>query len=275
VLFLFAALAVVVLYFALLGLMWMQQERIVFQPPIVLRGLFAQRAVGDHVRQVSYRAVDGTDLFAFLVGDPARAERTLLAFHGNADLARHLIPWAEAATSVADVAVLIPEIRGYDGLAGRPTYLAAADDARAAREYLVGSLGVNGDRVIYFGHSLGSAIAAELARENPPTALLLQSPFSSARAMARRMALPFLTTFWPIVSRVHYDTVQRVKDMSVPVWVAHGTRDHVVPVHMGKEVFESAAVKGELLLVPGAGHNDVAERAPHEYWNWLRMAVRS
>ena len=274
-LFLLAALAVVVLYFVLLGLMWLQQERIVFQPPIVLRGLFSPRPFGDHVRQVSYRAEYGTQLFGYLVGDPSQADRTLVAFHGNADLARNLIPWAEAVIGVADVAVLLPEIRGYDGLSGRPTYQAAALDARAARDYVGGPLGVASDRVVYFGHSLGSAIAAELARENPPTALLLQSPFSSAKAMARRMIMPFLTTFWPIVSRVHYDTKQRVRELTVPVWVAHGTRDRVVPVHMGKEVFESAAVKGELLLVPGAGHNDVAERAPDEYWHWLRLAVSS
>ena len=273
-LFLLAALAVVV-YFVLLGLMWMQQERIVFQPPIVLRGFFSPPAFGDHVRQVSYRAQDGTDLFAFVIGDPVRARRTLLAFHGNADLARNLVPWAEAVTGVSDVAVVVPEIRGYDGLSGRPTYEAAAADARAARAYLAGQLGVDGDRIVYFGHSLGSAIAAELAAEDPPAALLLQSPFSSAKAMARRMALPFLTTFWPIVSRVHYDTVQRVSELTVPVWVAHGTRDRVVPVRMGREVFESAAVKGQLLLVPGAGHNDVAECAPREYWQWLRLAVNS
>lgn len=272
-LFLIAALAVVV-YFVLLGLMWLQQERIVFQPPI-FRGFFAPPAVSDHVRQVSYRAEDGTSLFAFLIGDPARAERLLLAFHGNADLARHLIPWGREAASLAGVAVLLPEIRGYDGLSGRPTYLAAALDARAALEYVTGPLGVNGNRVVYFGHSLGSAIAAELADVRPPAALLLQSPFSSAKAMARRMALPFLTTFWPIVSRVHYDTVQRVRHLSVPVWVTHGTRDHVVPVYMGKEVFEAAAVKGELLIVSGAGHNDVAECSPNDYWRWLRTAVHS
>jgi hypothetical protein len=274
-LFLLAALAVVVVYLLLLGLMWLQQERIVFQPPIVLRGLLSPRPVGEHVRHVSYRAEDGTDLFGYLVGDHTQAGRVLVAFHGNADLARNLIPWAQGVTKVANVAVLLPEIRGYDGLSGRPTYLAAAVDARAAREYVLGPLGVSGDRIVYFGHSLGSAIAAELARENPPTALLLQSPFSSAKAMARRMALPFLTTFWPVVSRVHYDTIQRVKELNVPVWVSHGLKDRVVPVYMGKEVYEAAAVKGELLLVPGAGHNDVAECAPHEYWNWLRMAVSS
>jgi len=275
VLFLFAVLTAVAVYFVVLGLLWMQQERIVFQPPIVLRGLFPPPPVGERVRQVSYRAEDGTKLFAFLVGDPAHAAQMLVAFHGNADLARNLIPWAEAANHAANVAVFLPEIRGYDGLSGRPTYLAAAGDARAALNYVVDDLGVSGDHVAYFGHSLGSAIAAELAREEPPTALLLQSPFTSARAMARRMIVPGLTYFWPIVSRVHYDTVQRVRDLAVPVWVSHGLRDRVVPVWMGEEVFEAAKVKGELLLVPGAGHNDVAEAAPVEYWNWFRSALGS
>jgi fermentation-respiration switch protein FrsA (DUF1100 family) len=242
---------------------------------MVLRGLFSPPPIGERVRQVSYRAEDGTELFGFLVGDPGHAAQMLVAFHGNADLARNLIPWAEAATRAANVAVLLPEIRGYDGLSGRPTYLAAASDARAARNFVVENLGVPNNHVAYFGHSLGSAIAAELAREQPPTALLLQSPLSSARAMARRMVVPGITYFWPIVSRVHYDTVQRVRDLAVPVWVAHGLRDRVVPVRMGKEVFEAAAVKGELLLVPGAGHNDVADAAPAEYWNWFRNALGS
>jgi len=74
---------------------------------------------------------------------------------------------------------------------------------------------------------------------------------------------------------VHYDTVQRVHELAIPVWVTHGLRDRVVPVQMGKEVYDAAKVKGELLLVPGAGHNDVAELAQDEYWNWFRRAVSS
>jgi fermentation-respiration switch protein FrsA (DUF1100 family) len=89
------------------------------------------------------------------------------------------------------------------------------------------------------------------------------------------MALPGLTLFWPIVSRVHYDTIGRVAVLPVPVSVAHGLRDLVVPARMGREVFEAAAVKGELLLVRGAGHNDVAERAPEAYWRWFQQAVLS
>jgi pimeloyl-ACP methyl ester carboxylesterase len=271
---LLVGLSAVAVYLLLLGLLWLQQERIVFQPPVVFRA-FGSRANAADVRQVAYRAEDGTELFAFVVGSLERADQVLLAFHGNADLARNLIPWARSASSVADIVVVLPELRGYDGLQGRPTYLDAARDARAARRFVVDELHTPDDRIAYFGHSLGSAIATELASENTPTALLLQSPFSSARAMAGRMMLPGLTLFWPIVSRVHYDTAARVHELRAPVFVAHGLRDVIVPVSMGQAVFDAAAVKGQLLLVPDAGHNDVSERAPSAYWSWFRAGLKS
>ena len=268
---LFVALAAVVVYFLLLGILWARQERIVFQPPTVLRG--ARFDVAHGVRHVSYRAADDVELFGYLVGDETRAERLLIAFHGNADLAHNLIAWAATATQTASVAVLLPELRGYGGLLGRPTYLGAASDARGAARFVTDVLQIPLERCAYFGHSLGSAIATELAAESRPAALLLQSPFSSARAMARRMALPGLTLFWPLVSRVHYDTLERVASLPIPVSVAHGLRDLIVPARMGREIYEAAAVKGELLLVRGAGHNDVADRAPEEYWRWFQRAL--
>ena len=262
-----------VVYLLLLGVLWQHQERIVFQPPPASAGPTVRYAGSEQVRQVSYRADDELELFAFLVGDVDRADHVLIAFHGNADLARFLVPWAQAVTRVASVAVLLPELRGYDGLPGRPTYQDAARDARAARHFVARQLEVSDDRVAYFGHSLGSAIAAELAAESLPFALLLQSPFSSARAMARRMAVPGLSLFWPLVSRVHYDTERRVRSLAAPVSVAHGTRDMIVPARMGRAVYDAAGRKGALLLVPGAGHNDIAERAPADYWSWFRAAL--
>ena len=268
---LFVVLTAIVVYFLLLGILWARQERIVFQPPQVLRG--AQLDLVHGVRQVSYRTDDDVELFGYLVGDALHARRVLVAFHGNADLAHHLIPWAATAIQTAPIAVFLPELRGYAGISGRPTYLGAARDARAAARFVTEVLGIPMDRVAYFGHSLGSAIATELAVECNPVALLLQSPFTSARAMARRMALPGLTLFWPLVSRVHYDTARHVAALPVRVSVAHGLRDRIVPVRMGREIHEAAAVKGELLLVRGAGHNDIAERAPDEYWAWFDRAV--
>jgi pimeloyl-ACP methyl ester carboxylesterase len=128
--------------------------------------------------------------------------------------------------------------------------------------------------MVYFGHSLGSGVAAELAEIHPPAALLLQSPFSSARAMARLIVWPPISIVWRAVSRVHFDTTRVVSELDVAVSVAHGKRDRIVPIKMGLEVYESAKMKGELLVVEKAGHNDVAEIAGEDYWRWVIEALK-
>src|SRR5262249_49145546 len=162
----------------------------------------------------------------------------------NADLARWLVPWATEVASRNRICVMIPEYRGYDGLGGPPTYLGAARDARAAPDYLRRTVGIAPGNIGYFRHSLRTAIAVELAAAEPPRVIVLQSPFSSARDMGARMFLPGLTAFWSLVSRVHFDTVERLRPMASPVWVVHGDNDFVIPVSMGREVFAAARHKG-------------------------------
>jgi pimeloyl-ACP methyl ester carboxylesterase len=266
---LLTAVGAALLYVGLVVMLWWFQEHVVFQPPPDRDPSAAVAAA-----RVEYRASDGVSLFAYIVGE-CRADRTaVLAFHGNADLARWLVPWAARVANETGACVMIPEYRGYDGLHPFPSYTASALDARAALDYLRDTLRVPPSHIVVFGHSLGSAIAAELAAAVPPRALVLQSPFSTARAMAARMFVPGLTLFWQLISRVHFNTIARVRSLASPVWVAHGDRDVIIPVHMGREVFAAAAHKGDLLIVHGAGHNDVADVGGRAYWDWLARAIR-
>lgn len=255
-------------YVVVIVLAWMSQERIVWQPP---------RVAGPptEATRLSYSAQDGQALHAYLVGDPRRAAGLLIAFHGNAELAAWNVAWAEEVERHTGWAVLLPEYRGYGGSAGTPNYAGSGRDARAtlrtAREQLDGNI----SRIAYFGHSLGSAVAAELAAEHPPAALILLAPFTSARDMARAMRGLPLGALWGMIGRVHFDTRARVAALDAPVFVAHGERDTVVPVRMGREVYAAARVKGDLLLVPHAGHNDVPDVAGGAYWAWLTGALRS
>jgi hypothetical protein len=256
-------------YAGLLLMLWRYQERVLFQPP---------RAVRDGpvaAERVSYRAADGIELFGFLVGNCRSPRAAVIAFHGNADLSRWLVPWATRLARATDGCVLLPEYRGYDGIPGGPTYATSALDAEAAMEFLTTRLGVSHGDVVLYGHSLGSAVAAELASRDAPRALVLQSPLSTAKAMAARMGVPGISSFWRIMSRIHFDTPSRVHVLQAPVWVSHGDRDVVVPVRMGREVFAAAENKGELLVVRGAGHNDVPEVGGEPYWSWLVRAVDS
>ena len=261
------ATALVLLYIGMVSMLWYFQDQIVFQPPVASPGDVP-------ARRVTYRADDGVELFAYVVGDCRANSPVVLAFHGNADLARWFVPWATRLNHEADACVMLAEYRGYDGLAGPSTYASSARDAQAALAYARHVLGASPQQLVYFGHSLGSAVAAELAAVVPPRCLVLQSPFSSARAMSRRLFVPGLTAFWRLISRVHFDTAARVRELDAPVYVAHGDKDLIVPVTMGREVYDAARRRGELLIVKGAGHNDVAETASGAYWRWLTSAVR-
>jgi uncharacterized protein len=247
-------------------LVWWAQERILFQPPRLYEAPIESG-------RVYYEASDGQRLVAFVVGDPRASSGVLLCFHGNADLAVWQLDWAREVLRNTNHAVFLAEYRGYMSLGGSPTYSNTKLDAQAAHDHLVSAFGTDPGRITYFGHSLGSAIAAELAEIRAPRALLLQSPFSSARAMARLIVSAPVVLVWKAVSRIHFDTRQVVSRLDVPVSVAHGKRDRVVPFRMGVEVYEAAKRKGQLLLVEDAGHNDVADVGDDEYWKWVNTAL--
>jgi pimeloyl-ACP methyl ester carboxylesterase len=157
---------------------------------------------------------------------------------------------------------------------GSPSYANSALDARGALQFARRL--VPGAHLVLYGHSLGTAIATELAasmRPDAPTSLVLESPFTSALDMAARMLVPPIPWLWKRISRVHYDTRALVSQLECTVWVAHGTRDVVIPARMGRHVFAAARHAGVLLLVDGAGHNDVPEIGGERYWSWLSAAV--
>jgi len=249
------------------AIVWAFQESIAFQPP---RPPLPGKVEAD---RVSYKAQDGQPLVAYVVGDPKRANGVLLSFHGNADLAVHAIDWAQEVYRLTGYAVMLAEYRGYMNLGGRPTYTTSQLDSEAAYAFAHGDLDIPPNRIAFYGHSLGSAIAAELASRHPPSALLLESPFTSARAMSRIIGWGAVHVVWDAIARFHFDTVARVASIDAPVWVVHGVRDRLIPVQMGKEVFAAARVKGELLLVPSASHNDVILAGGPEYWRWITSAL--
>lgn len=261
------ALGLVLLYAGFVVMVWWFQERIVFQPPTA-----PVSTIG--ARRANYRTSDGVDLFAYVVGECSPTTTAVLAFHGNADVARWLVPWANNLSHLTGACVVIPEYRGYDGTSGIPSYTASSLDARAALAFLRDTLGVPAERTVFFGHSLGSAIASELTSAETPRALVLQSPFSTIRAMASRIFLPGLSGAFGLISRFHFDTIARVRGLASPVWVSHGDRDIIIPVRMGREVYAAAQHKGQLLIVHGAGHNDVPQLGGQRYWEWLSRAVR-
>jgi hypothetical protein len=153
------------------------------------------------------------------------------------------------------------DYRGYGRSTGSPDEEGTYRDARAARSALLRQDGVDEDRILYLGESLGGAVAVALAREAPPRGLVLLSTFTSVRDMGR-VHYPILpTTLVPDA----YPSLRLVRGLECPLLLMHGTADRIVPVEQGRRLFEAAPEPKRLHLFEGAGHNDLLTLAGREW----------
>ena len=160
-------------------------------------------------------------------------------------------------------AVLAVDYRGFGKSSDiAPTEAYAYEDAEAAWDYL-GRIAPARPRYIV-GHSLGGAIAAELARRRPDASgLVLEATFTSVREMIDRSAWGFLPV--GLILTQEFDTLAKLPEVKVPVLITHGTRDRIVPFEMGEKLFNAARSPKRFIRVEGAGHHNLSGAAFDEY----------
>jgi hypothetical protein len=114
--------------------------------------------------------------------------------------------------------------------------------------------GIPAGRIVLYGHSLGGAVAAELAlRRGNACALVLEGAFTSMADMAH-LEHPLILADWLLNQR--FDTAGKLARLRLPILLVHGSADTVVPTSMARQLQESAGGRSQLLLVEGAGHED-------------------
>jgi alpha-beta hydrolase superfamily lysophospholipase len=165
-------------------------------------------------------------------------------------------------------AVLAVDYRGFGKSTDvAPTEALAYEDAEAAWDYLA-KLAPGRQRFIV-GHSLGGAIATELARRRPDAAgLVLEATFTSVRDMISQSKWGFLPV--GLILNQEFNTLEKIPDVKVPVLVTHGTRDSIVPFEMGERLFEAVKAPKRFVKVEGAGHHNLSGVAFDEYSAALR-----
>ena len=188
----------------------------------------------------------------------------VLFLHGNAGNIAHRTPMARGLLRHG-LSVLLLEYRGYGGSEGSPTEEGIYQDAIAGHRFLVEIVGDPG-KIVVLGRSMGGAVAARLAAEKAPGGLILESAFTSLYDMARAL-YPFLPGFLFRRIRGRFDTVKELQRVNSPTLVVHGAEDEIVPVRMGRDLFQAARGAGsQWMEVPGAGHNDVFWVGGEEYF---------
>ena len=239
---------------ALLIVLWAAQRRLMYFP---VSGVPPLAALGlSDVRAVTFDTADGLRLNGWLFTlERAEPRGTVLVFNGNAGNRAYRVPLATALVR-RGFRVLLFDYRGFGDNPGSPSERGLAHDARAAREYLVGRRDVDATRLIYFGESLGTAVAVELAMEHPPAALILRSPFTSMADVGQYH-------YWwlpvRLLIRDRFETLQRIGRVKSPLLVIAGERDSIVPIDQSRRVHDSAVnVPKQFLSIPNADHNDDA-----------------
>jgi uncharacterized protein len=185
-------------------------------------------------------------------GAPRPGGPAVLVCNGNGGNRSMRAPLA-AALARMGLHVLVFDYRGYGGNPGRPSEEGLAADARAALQHLTGRPEVDPGRVVYFGESLGAAVALRLATERPPAAVVLRSPFASL-AEVGQVHYPWLPVSWLLRDR--FDAAALVGRLDAPLLVVAGGRDRIVPVGHSRRLFAAAPPPKRLVVLEGADHND-------------------
>ena len=238
---------------ALLALIWLGQRRLMYFPYPVVPPPAAVDL--DGVDEVTFTTPDDVELHGWFVRatqSPARA--TMLVCNGNAGNRAYRAELARAFRAHG-VAVLLFDYRGYGDSAGSPDERGLAFDARAARRYLLSRPDVDATRLVYFGESLGAAVAVELAVEHPPAVLVLRSPFTSM-ADVGRYHYPLVPV--RLLLRDRYTAIDRIAQVRAPVLVIAGDRDSIVPLDQSRRLHDAARPPKHLVVIEGADHNDAA-----------------
>ncbi|MCX7596538.1 MAG: lysophospholipase [Fischerella sp.] len=171
--------------------------------------------------------------------------------------------------------VLLIDYRGYGRSQGRfPNEMRVYQDAVIAWNYLVQQRKISPSQIFIYGHSLGGAIAIDLAVKQPKAAgLIVESSFTSVREVIAARNL-----FWmfpvDLILTQRFESIKKVPKLKMPVLFIHGIADSIVPAFMSQKLYAAAPEPKKLLLVPDAEHHNVAEVAAAEYLRAVRIFVQ-
>ena len=196
--------------------------------------------------------------------------KVLLYLHGNALNIGANVNHANRFHQLG-FSVLLVDYRGYGRSQGSfPHEMQVYEDAAAAWNYLVQQQGIPPSQIVIYGHSLGGGVAIDLAHKRPDAAgLIVESSFTSIRqVIAHRNSFGMFPVELILTQR--FESIAKVPRLQMPVLFIHGTADVTIPSFMSQKLYNAAPKPKELLLIPGAGHNDAADVAPSKYIKTVR-----
>ncbi|MEN8041328.1 MAG: alpha/beta hydrolase [Actinomycetota bacterium] len=231
-----------------LGGLWSLQRRLIYFPE---QQLPSQGIVAPEAEAVEFTTDDGLTLNGWFFAHP-QADAAVVVFNGNGGNRGGRVGLARSLASL-EHGVLLFDYRGYGGNQGQPSEEGLIADGLAAVRFVGGRPDVDPTKIIYFGESLGAAVALGVAEQIEPAALVLRSPFASLASVGS-IHYPILPM--SMLLRDRYDNVERIGRIAAPLLIVAGSADGTIPIDESRHLYDAAAEPKELVVIEGADHND-------------------
>jgi fermentation-respiration switch protein FrsA (DUF1100 family) len=192
-------------------------------------------------------------------------------FHGNGG---NLSLWTDPLVGLwtQGFEVVAVDYRGYGLSTGSPSEQGLYRDVDATIQYVDARLRRPEVPVIFWGRSIGAAMAAYAAHQKAPEGVVLESGFPHARALLMTNPVLLALSFF---SSYRFPTAEWMSGVKAPALVIHGDRDSVIPYRLGQRLYEALPGPKRFVTIPGGDHNDPAPVDPAVYWSAVRDFVQS
>ena len=238
------------MYFSFLALLYVMQRNFLYfpggdRPPI-------ESLTQTIPETISVETEDGIVFSAWYW--PAKGNKpTLVFFHGNGQAYQF---WVNKAVVYVNegYGAYFTDYRGYGGVDGKPTEEGIYIDARAHLKTLFEKKNLNPEDVIYYGESLGTGVAVQMAAEFQPKALILESAYTATSDVAKSRYWMFPVD---ILMKDQYRSIDKIEGLTMPKKFIHAKKDMVIPIRFGRNLYKAAPEPKAWTTIEKGGHNDL------------------
>jgi uncharacterized protein len=227
------------------------QRRLMYHPNKHI-GTPQQYGLSENMADVMIVSKDGTLLQAWI--QPAKeGYPTVVYFHGNAG---HIGDRAAKFSTFVDngFGLVALSYRGFGKSNGSPDEQGIYNDARAIIDYALTKLHIPPAKLIYFGESLGSGVAVQMASERAPALLMLEAAYTSVETRSAEL-FPYILFVRHLV-RDKYNSLAKIRAVNAPLLMIHGALDDTIPLRHGRELFNAARESKSMITYPEVNHTD-------------------
>jgi fermentation-respiration switch protein FrsA (DUF1100 family) len=258
------------IYLGLLVLLRLSESRLIYFPGAYRTLTPPPASLQLPVERITMTTEDGVTLVGWIIRAAPDTGYWLLICHGNAgNLSEFDRPLHYAGLRQLGLNLLAFDYRGYGESGGAPSEPGLYRDVDAAYRFLRANEGVPAERIIVFGHSLGSAVAVDLASRASVAGLIVEGAPSSVIQRGQEL-YPYIPVRWIAASR--FNSMEKITRIRVPKLFLHARSDEVIPLAHGRRLFEAAPPPKTFVELNG-GHGDAFDLDSTRYFTSVRQFV--